>query len=110
MNRLAVLLAAGAPGKRFALWSLLDRLLIPSGRWFLRRRLNRLIDRVNRRLGAAAAAAAVVVWLVVSGLDLDPRPGLTDIPVYEDAARAVTGGEPARPLVRVRRRRAAFRP
>ena len=34
----------------FALWSLLDRLLIPSARWFLRRRLNRLIDRVNRRL------------------------------------------------------------
>lgn len=34
----------------FALWSLLDRLLIPSGRWFLRRRLNRLIDRVNCRL------------------------------------------------------------
>jgi glycerol-3-phosphate O-acyltransferase len=34
----------------FALWSLLDRLLIPSGRWFLRRRLNRLIDRVNLRL------------------------------------------------------------
>ena len=34
----------------FALWSLLDRLLIPSGRWFLRRRLNRLIDRVNRQL------------------------------------------------------------
>jgi glycerol-3-phosphate O-acyltransferase len=34
----------------FALWSLLDRLLIPSGRWFLRRRLNRLIERVNQRL------------------------------------------------------------
>jgi glycerol-3-phosphate O-acyltransferase len=34
----------------FALWSLLDRLLIPSGRWFLRRRLNRLIDRVNQKL------------------------------------------------------------
>ncbi len=34
----------------FAAWSLLDRLLIPSGRWFLRRRLNRLIERVNRRL------------------------------------------------------------
>lgn len=34
----------------FAAWSLLDRLLIPSSRWFLRRRLNRLIDRVNRRL------------------------------------------------------------
>src|SRR4051794_5277647 len=37
----------------FALWSLLDRLLIPSARWFLRRRLNRLIDRVNRRLDVA---------------------------------------------------------
>ena len=34
----------------FALWSLIDRLLIPSGRWFVRRRLNRLIDRVNQQL------------------------------------------------------------
>src|SRR3954464_5478588 len=38
------------PIAAFALWSLLDRLLIPSGRWLLRRRLNRLIDTVNRRL------------------------------------------------------------
>ena len=38
------------PIAAFAMWSLLDRLLIPSGRWFLRRRLNRLIERVNRRL------------------------------------------------------------
>lgn len=38
------------PIAAFALWSLLDRLLIPSGRWLLRRRLNRLIDSVNRRL------------------------------------------------------------
>jgi glycerol-3-phosphate O-acyltransferase len=34
----------------FALWSLVDRLLVPSVRWLLRRRLNRLIDSVNRRL------------------------------------------------------------
>lgn len=34
----------------FALWSLVDRLLVPSARWLLRRRLNRLIDTVNRRL------------------------------------------------------------
>jgi glycerol-3-phosphate O-acyltransferase len=33
-----------------ALWSLIDRLLIPSARWFVRRRLNRLIDTVNKRL------------------------------------------------------------
>jgi glycerol-3-phosphate O-acyltransferase len=38
------------PIAAFALWSLLDRLLIPSGRWLLRRRLNRLIDTVNRKL------------------------------------------------------------
>ena len=38
------------PIAAFALWSLIDRLLIPSGRWFLSRRLNRLIDRLNRRL------------------------------------------------------------
>jgi glycerol-3-phosphate O-acyltransferase len=38
------------PIAAFALWSLLDRLLIPSGRWLVRRRLNRLIDRVNQRL------------------------------------------------------------
>src|SRR5215475_3770217 len=38
------------PIAAFALWSLLDRLLIPSGRWLLRRRLNRLIESVNRRL------------------------------------------------------------
>jgi glycerol-3-phosphate O-acyltransferase len=34
----------------FALWSLIDRLLIPSGRWFVRRRLNRLIDQINQKL------------------------------------------------------------
>jgi len=34
----------------FAAWSLLDRLLIPSGRWFLRRRINQVIGEVNRRL------------------------------------------------------------
>jgi len=38
------------PIAAFALWSLIDRLLIPGGRWFLRRRLNRLIESVNRRL------------------------------------------------------------
>src|SRR3990167_2146589 len=38
------------PIAAFAVWSLLDRLLSPGGRWFLRRRLIRLFDRVNRRL------------------------------------------------------------
>ncbi len=33
-----------------ALWVLLERLLLPSVRWFFRRRLNMLIDQLNRRL------------------------------------------------------------
>ncbi len=33
-----------------ALWSVLDRLLIPSVRWVMRRRLNRAIDKLNTRL------------------------------------------------------------
>src|SRR5436190_9623740 len=41
-----LLLAIGA----LALWSLVGRLLIPSVGWLLRRRLDRLIDSVNRRL------------------------------------------------------------
>ena len=33
-----------------AAWSVLDRLLVPSVRWFLRRRINRVIDELNARL------------------------------------------------------------
>ena len=33
-----------------ALWAVLDRLLIPSVRWFFRRRANRVIDELNTRL------------------------------------------------------------
>ncbi len=33
-----------------ALWALLARLLLPSVRWFLRRRINRVIDGLNQRL------------------------------------------------------------
>ena len=33
-----------------AFWSILDRLLIPSSRWFLRRRINRIVTELNTRL------------------------------------------------------------
>ena len=33
-----------------ALWAVLDRLLVPSVRWFLRRRVNRVIEELNTRL------------------------------------------------------------
>ena len=35
---------------RAALWLVLERLLVPSVRWFLRRRVNRVLDEVNTRL------------------------------------------------------------
>lgn len=41
---LAVLLAI------LAAWVALDRLLIPSARWFLRRRVNRVLEEINTRL------------------------------------------------------------
>ncbi len=41
---LAVLLAL------LAVWAALERLLIPSVRWFLRRRVNRVLDELNTRL------------------------------------------------------------
>ena len=31
-------------------WAVLDRILIPSTRWFLRRRINRVIDEIGTRL------------------------------------------------------------
>jgi glycerol-3-phosphate O-acyltransferase len=33
-----------------AAWAALDRLLVPSARWYLRRRVNRVIDELNTRL------------------------------------------------------------
>ena len=31
-------------------WAILDRIFIPSVRWFLRRRINRVIDEIGHRL------------------------------------------------------------
>ena len=37
-----------------AIWAMLDRVLIPSTRWFLRRRINRVIDEISiRQIGRA---------------------------------------------------------
>jgi len=33
-----------------AIWAVMDRVLIPSTRWFLRRRINRVIDEISTRL------------------------------------------------------------
>jgi len=58
----------------FALWSLVDRLFVPSVRWLLRRRLNRLIDTVNRRLAVEIKPFQVTKrQVLVDRLVYDPQ-------------------------------------
>ena len=40
----------------FATWAVLDRLLLPGVRWYLRRRINRVIDEINTRLNVEIPA------------------------------------------------------
>ena len=62
-----------------ALWSVLDRLLIPSVRWLLRRRINRAIDELNTRLK-----------LRIQPLKLAKREALIDQLVFDpDVLRAI---------------------
>jgi glycerol-3-phosphate O-acyltransferase len=62
-----------------ALWSVLDRLLIPSVRWLLRRRINRAIDELNTRLK-----------LRIQPLKLAKRQALIDQLVFDpDVLRAI---------------------
>ncbi len=37
-------------GGGFAVWAMLDRVLVPSLRWFIRRRVNRVLDQLGSRL------------------------------------------------------------
>jgi glycerol-3-phosphate O-acyltransferase len=70
---LAAVLAA------LALWSVVDRLLIPSVRWLLRRRVNRAIDELNTRLK-----------LRIQPLKLAKREALIDQLVFDpDVLRAI---------------------
>ena len=62
-----------------ALWSVLERLLLPSVRWLLRRRINRAIDELNTRLK-----------LRIQPLKLAKRAALIDQLVFDpDVLRAI---------------------
>ena len=55
------------------LW-LLQHLLLPSARWFLRRRANRLIDEVNERLALRIPSFKLTRReVLVDRLSFDPR-------------------------------------
>ncbi len=56
----------------FSIWAVLDRILIPSTRWFIRRRVNRLIDDISTRLD-----------IKIKPLQLTKRQVLIDRLVYD---------------------------
>ena len=61
-------------GGLFAAWALLDRLLIPSVRWFFRRRLNIVIDEVNKRLDLQIPAFKLTRRrILIDQLTYDPQ-------------------------------------
>ena len=65
---------AGAAGGGFASWALLARLLIPSVRWFFRRRLNIVIDEVNQRLDLQIPAFKLTRRrILIDQLTYDPQ-------------------------------------
>lgn len=47
----------------------------------------------RRALPAALVGVAIVAWAIADTWDLYPHQHLTDLPVYQDAARAITGGD-----------------
>ena len=56
------------------LWSILDRLLIPSARWFLRRRVNRVVEEINTRLKIRIPAFKLTKReVLIDRLLYDPR-------------------------------------
>jgi glycerol-3-phosphate O-acyltransferase len=73
---LAVLLAL------FAAWAALDRLLIPSVRWVLRRRVNRVLEEINTRLR-----------IRIAPLKLTKREVLIDRLLYDPQVQAAADAE-----------------
>ena len=58
----------------FAAWAVLDRLLLPSVRWYFRRRVNRVIEEINTRLNVEIAPFKLTQRRVlIDRLLYDPR-------------------------------------
>jgi len=57
-----------------AIWAILDRVLIPSTRWFLRRRINRVIDEISIRLDVKVKPFQITKrHILVDRLVYDPQ-------------------------------------
>jgi glycerol-3-phosphate O-acyltransferase len=58
----------------FAAWAALERVLIPSVRWVLRRRINRVIDEVNTRLNIGVRSFQLTKrQVLIDRLAYDPK-------------------------------------
>jgi len=66
----------------FAAWAVLDRLLLPSVRWYFRRRVNRVIDEINTRLN-----------IEIPAFKLTRRKVLIDRLLYDPRVQAAVEGE-----------------
>ena len=81
-----------------AAWAALDRLLIPSVRWVLRRRVNRVLEEINTRLKIRIAPFELTKRDVL--IDRFMRVGYRSaalnytVPPILAAARATAVGEP----------------
>lgn len=83
------------------LWAALDRLLIPSARWFVRRRVNRVLEEINTRLKIRIAPFKVTKReVLIDRLLYDPA-------VQQTAETEARESEVPRDVVRARVRRYA---
>jgi len=58
-----------------AVWAILDQVLIPSTRWFLRRRINRVIDEISIRLDIKIKPFQITKrQVLIDRLVYDPKP------------------------------------
>ncbi len=79
-------------GGLLAVWALLDRLLVPSVRWVLRRRVNRALEELNQRLHIRIQPLKLTKRaVVIDRLRFDPRvlEAAEEYAIAEEVPRAV---------------------
>ena len=72
-----------------AIQAILDRVLIPSTRWFLRRRINRVIDEIGTRLDIEQIVPVLPISLVATVVKEDGRRGLSAFEVEDRVNRLI---------------------
>jgi glycerol-3-phosphate O-acyltransferase len=98
LREVSIPLWAALAGGALAAWAALDRLIVPSVRWLLRRRVQRLVDRVNTQLKVRLPPFKLTRRAVlIDRLIFDPR---VQEAAAADALESGAPGEVAREKVR----------